>query len=308
MSSTSSYYNQEEEEETRKPILYKDNPEWEDLKPLPLPQKENDPYYIIYDDNYRDLFGYFFAIVQKDEISPRCIKICEQIINGYPSTYTAWSMKFKCLEKLGFDYDRENSILSRIYDTNPKSYQLWYYKGWLSNHATEFHDEMPFLQMVFSEDSKNFHAWNFAIQYARKWHQEKQIYDLSKKMIDKDIRNNSAWNTRVTLGEVLNVSPSSEFDEASEILKTVQKNEAVINFLFEMVKKDPSLLDKLNLLGKFLVESNPQNRFAWLVLLFVESRKDNNSEISKICDELIKTDPLRVNYYTLIKDGKIKFN
>lgn len=299
---------EEEEEEIRRPILYRDNPEWSDLTPLPLPQSENDPYYICYNEEYKDLFGYFFAIVQKDEISKRCIQICEQVISNYPGTYTAWSMKYKCLEKLGFDYEREENILNRIYDSNPKSYQLWYYKRWLSNHATEFHDQIPFLKMVFKEDSKNFHAWSYAIQYALKWKQEEKVFELATHMINRDVRNNSAWNVRLTLGEILNVPLSEEFEDVSNILKIAQKNEAAINFAFAIVKKEPSLLKELKLLGDFLVEKNPQNPHAWHILLFVESENNNVDEISKICDKLIETDPLRVNYYTLIKDGKIKFH
>lgn len=300
--SSESYYSEEEEIK-----MYKDNPEWSDLTPLPLPQQPDDPYFIYYDENYIDIFGYFFAIVQKNEISPRCIQICERIIKNYPGTYTAWALKYKCLEKLGFDYEKEEKFLDYIYDSNPKSYQLWYYEGWLSDHVSEFHDKIPFLQKVFSEDPKNFHAWSFALQYAERWHQEKEIFELSKEMIEQDFRNNSAWNARLTLGEILNVPLVEEFNDAEKCIRLVQKNEAPINFAFALVKKDPSLVERLDSLGNYMIETNPQNHFAWLVRLFVESEKNNNVEISKICDELIKTDPFRVNYYTLLKNGKIKF-
>lgn len=304
--SDSSYSHYSDSNET--PTLYRDNPDFADLEPLPIPQAEDEPYFIVHSEEYEDLFGYFFALVKKDEISQRCLDVCNKIIENYPFHYTAWSMKFKCLEKLGFDYDTESQMQLELFKCNPKSYQNWYFKMWLIDHSTEFHDDIPFLVTVLNDDPKNFHAWSFALYFADKWGKHQDIYDIAKEKIRFDARNNSAWNARMAMANVLNIPAKQEFEDAAKTFQVISKNEAAMNFIFGLVKKDPSLIEDLKQLGNTLLEKNPENVVALHIQLFIATfQQEDRDVIQRTCDQLIKVDPIRINYYNLLKEGTIKY-
>ncbi|OHT08932.1 Protein farnesyltransferase/geranylgeranyltransferase type-1 subunit alpha [Tritrichomonas foetus] len=311
-----SYYSDlSEEEEFR---LYREIPEWSDITPIEISDApEGEPFHILYNQTYKDLFGYFSALLQKDEISKRALSITERVIKNYTSTYTAWWYKYRILEQLGYDFKKEDKFLNGIIRFNPKSYQAWYYKQWLLDHEKILRDQIPSLRIIFEQDPKNFHAWSFALWYAKRWHQEKEVFLLAKKMCQSDCRNNSAWNARKTLGDMLNISPRSEFEESIESLKAVSKNEATFNFAIAMIHKDPSLIHEFEEVGKLLLKKNPLNMFAWLIKLFIlefkkkngneneNEKNQNEKEKEEICDKLMELDPIRIPYYTLIKEGKI---
>ena len=295
------------------PFSYKDHPDFSDTEPVPLSPSDDVPYSIHRSDSYTELFSYFNAFAKSGETSNRALKISEDVIKEYPAHYTAWWNKFRILEQHGFDFEKEDRILTDILLQSPKSYQAWYFKQWLYDHITEFHDAIPFLEMATQFDAKNFHMWSFALWYAKRWNRERDVYELAKRLCIEDFRNNSAWNARKILGDQIGVSPANEFEEAVKTLRIVGKNEAAVNFALAMVKKDNSLIDKAHDLGEELVEKNPDNMFGYLIRLFVLEFKNKQAEadISKeraiICDDLIRVDPIRKPYYTLLKEGRIQY-
>lgn len=289
--------------------LFTDDPSFADLTPLPLPQDDSDPFYVTYSEEYKDLFGYFFALLAKEEISTRALKVTNIVISEYPSHYTAWWYKFHILEKLEYDLNTELQIINAITLKTPKSYQAWHYRQWLMDRAENDNmEQFAFLKKLFDKDAKNFHAWNFAIWYAKRWDRCNEMFDFIKYEIKKDVRNNSAWNARIEIGNELNLNPINEFEDAVLELKNVTKNEAVCNFLIAMYKKDGSLLERLCEVGNELVAKSYQNIFGYRLLLFVESRKQNNMKnIEKLCEKLMDIDPIRIPFYTLVKNGNIKY-
>ncbi|OHT04446.1 prenyltransferase alpha subunit [Tritrichomonas foetus] len=289
------------------PKFYRDDPNFADIKPLPLPQQTGDPFYINYSEEYIDLFGYFMALVNKEEISERALSVAERVINRYSNHYTAWWYKYHILETLKYDLDKELDFITNILTENPKSYQAWHYRQWLIDRATEFHDELPFLVKTFIKDSKNFHAWSYSIWYAERWNQVKEIYNLAVLQVRNDSRNNSAWNARRTLGEKLNISLESEFEAVEKSLLTVGKNESACNFAMALVDKDQTLKQKLKDLALKMIEKNNENVQALRLLIYVANLDGDAAEISSLCEKLMKLDPIRIPYYTLLKSGKIKF-
>jgi hypothetical protein len=68
-------------------------------------------------------------------------------------------------------------------------------------------DEIPFLRDEYREDEKNYHGWSFPIWYAERWNKQQEVYELAKYQIQEDCRYISAWTTRKTVGDMLNVNP-----------------------------------------------------------------------------------------------------
>lgn len=287
--------------------LYRDDPSFSDLKPSPLPQTKGDPFFINYSEEIADLFGYFFALLEKDEISERGVKVSERVIEKFTGHYTAWGYKYHILETIPYDFNREAEFINKILITNPKSYQAWHYMQWLVDRSTEFHDQIPFLKSTFEIDEKNFHAWSFSIWYAERWNQYEEVFSLALYQIQIDMRNNSAWNTRRTIGEKLNVDIEKEFNDVEESLLKIGKNESACNFAMSLVDKKIEFKDRLKNLANKLIEMKPDNFHAYKLLLYVANLDNNKSEIDHLCDELMKLDSIRVPYYSLLKSGKIKF-
>ncbi|KAH0793971.1 prenyltransferase alpha subunit [Histomonas meleagridis] len=287
--------------------LYKDDPEWADLTPIPLPKREDEPFIIEYSPEYEDLFGYFNAILAKEEISERALKIVNDVISRHSTHYTAWWYKTKIMEKISYDPVTEMNNIDTILFDHHKSYQAWYFKQWLVDHLKEDIDQIQFLKDMFLSDAKNFHGWGFAIWYASRWNKAKEVYDIAIYEIEQDMRNNSAWNARKVTGEMLKVDPVKEFEDAAKSLLVVGKNEPACTFAIEMCKKDNSLIGKLREVADEMIKKNKENYFAYRLLLYIETMNDNKAEIERLCDVLIKLDPLRTSYYNLVKSGRIPY-
>lgn len=290
------------------PVLYKDNYKWADIEPMEVSEWDGDGFCVKYTEEYKDLFGYFHAIMKKDEISERAVEISERVIEQVPSHYTAWWYKYHVLKKLGnIDFEKENQWINGILMENPKNYQLWFYKEWLFKRC-DVVDQISFFEHMLNSDSKNFHLWSFAIFYGERWNKQAEIYQLALDEIKRDVRNNSAWNARYIVGQKLNVDVTKEFKEAAATLKEISQNEPVINFLIAMCEIDNSLIDDLLLLPDEMLKKKPDNFFAYYIKLYIETKRNNDLEIiRKICNELLIIDPIRAPYYNLLKSGKIHF-
>jgi protein farnesyltransferase/geranylgeranyltransferase type-1 subunit alpha len=61
--------------------------------------------------------------------------------------------------------------------------------------------ELDFLMKMFSLDSKNYHVWTYRhwlVRHFNLWDTEREIRDVET-LINRDVRNNSAWNHRYVL-------------------------------------------------------------------------------------------------------------
>jgi protein farnesyltransferase/geranylgeranyltransferase type-1 subunit alpha len=278
------------------------DPKWDDVEPVPPPHQRGDAFYISPPSWYTRLFGLFGALVAKDEISARAVDLCNLIIRDFTSHYTAWWYKFHVLERLGYDLEAELDRIAQVLRANNKSYQAWHYRQWLVDRSP--HDETAFLTETFERDAKNFHGWSFAIWYAARWDRGADIFALAVAQIASDCRNNSAWNARKTVGEMIGVDPLAEFEAAVDSLRVVGKNEAACNFLLAIVWKAPQLTGRVRELAEELLAKKPDNRHAMGLLLAVAEEK---GEVERYCDELMKIDPVRIPYYTLVRQGVLKF-
>jgi protein farnesyltransferase/geranylgeranyltransferase type-1 subunit alpha len=279
--------------------------EYSDITPLPRPKQVKGFFEIDYPEEYKKLMGYFFALYAKKEYSERALKLCKMVISEFCCQYTAWAYMVEIYEHIGYCLETTKKELEEQIVDDTKIYQAWNTYMWLIEKENASFSPIPTLEKVFEYEPKNFHAWSLAIWYANKWNRHKEIYDLALKYISIDLYNNSAWNTRRVTGDVLGISPESEFDAAAEALRTLPRNESARNFAFGLCEKETSLIPKLNKLGEELLEKDKDNYNAYRILLFQASVNKNQKEIEKLCDELIRTDPIRVNYYTAVKNGEL---
>lgn len=294
-------------QKSKEKVFFRNDPEFTDITPSQMVQKRGDPFFLDLTEENIDVFGYFFALLDKDEISQRGIKVAERIIESFPSHYTAWWYKYHILEKLPYDFTSECNFIEQILKENPKSYQAWHYRQWLVDRENECPDQILFLNETFAIDAKNFHAWSFSIWYSERWNKYQDVYDLSLRQIQLDVRNNSAWNTRMTIGQKLNVDLSKEFDDAEKSFDVVGKNEAACNFLMGIVDKQPELIERLKPLAMKMIAKHQDNVQAYRLLLYIANINNNQDEINTVCDQLMKFDPIRISYYTMLKSGNLKF-
>ena len=304
-SSNGAEYSDGSYSESSAPVSLSEDPEYSDISPLPRPKQIPGFFEVEYTKEYSELMGYFFALYQKREYSQRSLKLCNKIIEKYCTHNAAWTFKMDICKHAGYDPQTIQKELEDQIVADTKIYSAWNFYQWLIDNNKI--DPIPLLNKVFEVEPKNFHAWSFSVWYAKRWNKEKEIYDLSLQEIEKDVFNNSAWNTRRVSGDGLGLDPNSEFDSAAEILLKTPHNESIRNFLFGLCEKDPNLVPKLDDLGRKLVEMDKDNYNGYRLLLFKASLDDNKQTINSLCDELIRTDPIRVNYYNLVKSGQLKY-
>lgn len=280
---------------------------YKDLEPWPMPEQIPGFFEVEYSDHYKQMMGYLMTMFDKREVSQRALDLCNEALNTLPAQYIVWYYKFFILEKLGYDPKEINDSLCSLIRRAPKIYQSWFYLQWLYERHGEKFDPFPLINDVLSDDPKNFHSWSFLVWYANTFNQHQKVYDLATKYINEDERNNSAWNIRKTMGDILGVSPETELDDAINSLRKISKNEASRNFAYAMCDKNPNLISKLTNLAEELKEKDDSNPNAYHMLLYAANYAGDQATISSICDKLIQIDPIRKNYYELLKSGNIKY-
>jgi len=122
-----------------------------------------------------------------------------------------------------------------------------------------------------------------------------------------DVRNNSAWNGRKISAEFLKMDLEEEFSFVEASLVALNKNEASINYIQYLSRIYASFIPRLRELGQTLVKKSPSICTGYRLLLLVASQENDISLIQEQCDSLIRIDPIRTNYYNLLKEGKTKY-
>lgn len=70
--------------------LYSLDPEWEDVVPLPQDDGVQPLAQIAYTEEYTEAMSYLRAVMAKDEVSERVLKVTEDVIEMNPAHYTVW--------------------------------------------------------------------------------------------------------------------------------------------------------------------------------------------------------------------------
>jgi protein farnesyltransferase/geranylgeranyltransferase type-1 subunit alpha len=184
---------------------------FDDLEPIPQDDGPVSVSRIDYPPEFVQAYDYFRAILQNDERSERAFRLTELCLQFNPANYTVWHHRRSCLDALDFCskdvLEKELQLAAQMGGDNPKNYQIWYHRRALLERLSdrdlllEFcRHELKYTETVFAEgDSKNYHSWCYrqwvvqTIDSDEAWQQEVDFSDI---MVQKDVRNNSAWNQR----------------------------------------------------------------------------------------------------------------
>ncbi|KAH9836195.1 protein prenylyltransferase [Rhodofomes roseus] len=186
-------------------LLYAERPEWADVTPLPQYQGVDALAPINYSAEYQDATDYFRGIVKAGEKSPRVLALTWNIINMNPAHYSAWQYRYKTLLAMGADLEAELRLMDDFAVTNMKTYQVWHHRRLLLTalrSPAAAAAELAFTARVLAGDAKNYHTWSY-----RQWllvhfndDDEGGLWAGERawveELLEKDVRNNSAWHHR----------------------------------------------------------------------------------------------------------------
>lgn len=99
-------------------------PEWEDVQPLYV-DDGGKVVAIQYTQPHAEAISYFRALVAKNERSNRMLKLTAEMIRYNQADYTAWQIRWQCVEALNADLQQEFAFTRSIMLDNAKNYQLW---------------------------------------------------------------------------------------------------------------------------------------------------------------------------------------
>ncbi|BGP55277.1 hypothetical protein JCM8202_000648 [Rhodotorula sphaerocarpa] len=193
-------------------------PGWEDLEPKPQKDAPDALVPIAYDEYYRDAMDTFRAIVAKQERSERTLEITKLIIQMNPGHYTVWKYRADTLLQMHAHLTEELDLLDQLVKHHLKSYQVWQHRRTIVLALDDPSRELEFTAKALALDAKNYHTWAY-----RQWvllhfwsspagqpeggessrstpEEAAKIWDgelaYADKLLQEDIRNNSAWNHR----------------------------------------------------------------------------------------------------------------
>ncbi|KHN95598.1 Protein prenyltransferase [Metarhizium album ARSEF 1941] len=156
------------------------NPEWDDVIPIPYSEPDDALAKIAYPDDYAEATSYLRAVMAADECSPRCLRLTEHVISMNPAHYTVWLYRFKIIQTLNLPVPEEIEWLNQVALENLKNYQIWHHRQLLLDYYFPSIDgdeetiknlartETQFINSMLEEDTKNYHVWSFRQYLVRK--------------------------------------------------------------------------------------------------------------------------------------------
>ncbi|MCP9261239.1 Protein farnesyltransferase/geranylgeranyltransferase type-1 subunit alpha [Dirofilaria immitis] len=218
---------------------YRDDPEWDDVHPMPLTDDEQSAVRIATSDAFNDAFMYLRAVVLANEMSERAFKLTIKCIDLNPANYTLWQYRRALLKALNKDLNEEFNFIAEVIEENPKNYQgwFWHHRRMLVEWTNDASRELDFTARMIEDEAKNYHSWQH-----RQWVVEKfglfgqQELDYSAGLLIEDMRNNSAWNYRYFILQGLDAlqDPSvlnREISMTQSMIRKIPNNESAWNFL-----------------------------------------------------------------------------
>lgn len=101
------------------------------------------------------------------------------------------------LKALDADLRKELDWLNETALAHQKNYQIWHHRQLVVDRLGSCDGEADFIAQMFELDAKNYHVWSYRQWLVRRfdlWHEGE--LEATDKLIDEDVRNNSAWNHR----------------------------------------------------------------------------------------------------------------
>jgi len=238
---------------------YSSRADWSDVTPV----AQNDgPFHIVriaYTDAFVDVYSYFRAVVQTNELSERAFELTKDAALLNPANYTVWYYRRVLIRALNKNLSEELGFISQVISDNPKNYQVWQHRKCIVDMLSDACDELHFTQSILNKDSKNYHAWQYrqyVIKQFKLWNDELEFINS---LIDADVKNNSAWNQRyfyfnntadlATNNEVV----QRELEYCKQKIYALVDNESVWNYVRGLFKQNTTYLDDF---AQFCIQLN----------------------------------------------------
>ncbi|BGP39772.1 CAAX geranylgeranyltransferase alpha subunit [Rhodotorula kratochvilovae] len=200
-------------------VKWADKEGYEDLLPIPQDDAPNCLVPIAYDEMYRDCMDTFRALVAKGEQSERTLEVTQWIIRLNPGHYSVWKYRADTLLALKSDMTAELDFLDQAVQYHLKSYQVWQHRRTIILALNDPSRELDFTAKALAIDAKNYHTWAYRqwvlchfwsarslapeARNAESDDRRKEVQGVwdgelayVDKLLEEDIRNNSAWNHR----------------------------------------------------------------------------------------------------------------
>lgn len=184
-----------------------------------------------------------------------------------------------------------------------KNYQIWHHRQTCVARlgAAVRERDLAHCARMLEDDSKNYHVWSYR-QWAVLFHNATTEEDaFSRLMIERDVRNNSAWNERFWVAERLGwladpAAAAAEVEFALQQARRAPSNESPWLYLRGIAQRAPAAVDvaRLEQLAAQWVLCVPVR--ALLVHLY-EKRGDVAAAV-RLCRECADTvDTVRAKYW-----------
>lgn len=307
----------EDDDDICSSVLYKDKPEWKDVKPI-YPSKEEDlAVKIAVPETFTDAFAFLRAVLITEEASPRVMTLLDDCIDLNSANYTVWQYRRDVIFKLNYDLHKELRFLDSIISESPKNYQVWHHRRVIVDKigSSAARRELTFTEEILNDESKNYHAWQHRQWVARTFNVDlDEELSFSLRLLLEDPRNNSAFNYRYFL---LTINDQRENKEridvevnlAKRLIEMIPHNESAWSYLSGLLLND-GILSQLSVVAfveDLYERTEPKKRSSFMLSFLndylrekIEAKIeiDQNMERSlKICDELYKVDTVRKNYW-----------
>ena len=279
--------------------VFSESSTWCDVTPIPMSPQVNELFNLKYDKDYSDSLSILRAVIQSGELSERVLELTSHLITIIPNNPAFWHVRRQCLELLGYDLKQELQFLRVIHNLGIKCYQTWNHRKWICNR--DHLKEKDFLMGMISKDEKNFHAWEYAIWYATRWSEYKDIYDISKHFIQHDIFNNSAWNAVFQMSQHLD---ENIMELALNYMKVSTKNESLTHFIYGSLKRDPNLMPQVKETIEFVHRNHQENPIFLSFEAQVYDLAGENEKMNSVYDRLIDLQPNRREFWSSFKSSQ----
>ncbi|KAF5094959.1 hypothetical protein D0Z03_001942 [Geotrichum reessii] len=336
---------------------------WDDITPVPQDDGANALVQIMYSPEYKEATGLLRALMAKHEYSPRALALTESIIEFNSAHYTVWHYRLEILKHLKQPAVSKDNWLPSIFkqsvnsefavddafdslgdvvledylwlnettEATAKNYQIWHYRQLLkpSDKVNSLFRKLYFameryvVELVLTNDAKNYHAWSHLQWLAKNTPPEFRLeldeeIEYTTFLLSQDVFNNSAWAYRYF------ILPDSATPELLEkeinythfAITEVPQNEASWNYLVGLYErfyfnKNEGKGDVADLvaLEEFCLRFAPINEptlngetvfrstHALETMLMIYEKQGNFDKARKVLDLLETYIPIRKGYW-----------
>ena len=258
---------------------------------------------IAYAPEYARLMGFFRAILESNERSPRVLELTAALAEHNAAHYTVWHVRRECLWSLAAS---DSNILAdelrysaEVARENPKNYQIWYHRRALVEKigVKAAADELALISTALRDDAKNYHAWSNRLWVLKTYDMWAGELEFCTALLDADVYNNSAWNHLYQVKTQLGCDPVEEVRSTLERLAHAQENESAWVYALAFAKRSSDAAAAL------LAHCDGAEGVRAQAALVELCSKSDPGRAAAAATRLVELDATRARYWTRRAEG-----